>query len=54
MDKLDFTHLTKMELEEGEDILELMKNLDPIAQKMIAERVKGMKDMQDIMTKKSA
>jgi DNA-binding HxlR family transcriptional regulator len=54
MDKVNLSHLTNAELEEAEDIHELMKNLDPIAQKMIAERVKGMKDMQDIMTKKSA
>lgn len=49
-----YSHLTEDDLNEAEDIIELMKDFDPIAQKMITERVKGMKDMQDILMKQKS
>lgn len=50
----NFIHLTDQDIAESVDILEIMKALDPFAQQLILERVKGMKQMQDIMDKKTA
>lgn len=49
-----YNHMTDDDLRNAEDIREIMIDLDPIAQRMILERVKGMKDMQDILTQKTA
>lgn len=49
-----YKHLTEEDIKNTEDISELLKNLDPVAQQMIYERACGMKQMQDIMEKKSA
>jgi hypothetical protein len=49
-----YTHLTEEEISEGEEIHELMKNLDEFAQQLLLERARGMRQMQEIMNKKSA
>ncbi len=50
----NYTHLTKVDIVDGEDIREIMKDMDPFAQQLILEHAKGMKLMQDIMEKKTA
>jgi hypothetical protein len=49
-----YTHLTEEDISEGTEMHELMKNLDEFAQQLLLERARGMRQMQEIMNKKSA
>jgi hypothetical protein len=46
--------LTEDDTNDGKDIEKIMKDLDPCAQKLILERLQGMRQMQEILTAKTA
>jgi hypothetical protein len=49
-----FTHLTEKDITDAEEIRDAVKGLDPFAQRLILERIKGMQDMQTILNRKTA
>jgi glycosidase len=49
-----YKHLTTEDINDAEDINELMHSLDPVAQQIALAHIRGMKQMQDIMDKKTA
>lgn len=49
-----YNHLTEQDTADAEDIVEALEGLDDFATLMILERIRGMKDMQTIMERKTA
>lgn len=49
-----YTHLTMQDIVDAREIEEATQGLDNYAKRLILERIKGMKEMQEIMSVKTA
>ena len=54
MSKKNYTHLTEDKITDGNDIREIMKDLDEQTQMQIIMYARGLRDMQEAIGKKSA